>query len=89
MLETEPDPGPPARQRKCERLWTLPSSLLALLVVSPVFTSIVGWIGGFAGAAAYNYLVKWTGGLSFEIKDPGVVAPFLLTKGQESDDAAP
>jgi len=40
-----------------------------LVVLFPIFYAIAGFIGGVVGAAIYNLIAKWTGGLEFEFRD--------------------
>ena len=40
-----------------------------LVVFIPVLYAAVGFIGGIIGAAVYNWVASWTGGLEFEIAD--------------------
>ena len=38
-------------------------------VMFPVIYAVVGFIGGIIGAAVYNLVAKWTGGLEFVVRD--------------------
>ena len=38
-------------------------------VFIPVIYAAAGFIGGIIGAAIYNLVAKWTGGLEFEVRD--------------------
>ena len=43
--------------------------LLIDFLFGPVFYAIAGFIGGLIGAAIYNLVAKWSGGLEFEFRD--------------------
>jgi hypothetical protein len=45
---------------------------VGLAILLPVLYAVAGFIGGVIGAALYNLIAKWTGGLEFEVRD---VAP--------------
>lgn len=40
-----------------------------LSLFMPVISGVLGFVGGFVGASVYNLLVKFTGGLEFEVRD--------------------
>ena len=40
---------------------------LFLVLLFPVFFAIMGFIGGSLTAFAYNFVAKYTGGISFEV----------------------
>ena len=40
-----------------------------LAILFPVFYAVAGFLGGLIGAAVYNLVAKWTGGLEFEVRD--------------------
>ena len=40
----------------------------------PVLYAVVGFISGIIVAALYNLIVKWTGGIEFEVRDVPPVA---------------
>jgi len=42
---------------------------MGFAIVLPVIYAIFGFIGGVIGAALYNLIAGWTGGLEFEVKD--------------------
>jgi hypothetical protein len=48
-----------------------PAALGSLIfaILLPVFYAVAGFIGGIIGAAIYNLVAKWTGGLEFEVRD--------------------
>ena len=39
-----------------------------MLVIYPIMGFVMGWIMGLVGAAIYNLVVRWTGGLLLEFK---------------------
>ena len=47
---------------------------IALAVLLPIIYAVAGFIGGIIGAAIYNLVAKWTGGLEFEFSDDTPVA---------------
>ena len=42
--------------------------MLGVLIVVPVFYALLGFIIGFVGAAIYNVVAGWLGGLQFEVE---------------------
>jgi hypothetical protein len=52
-----------------------PGGILAVLL--PVVYAAVGFIGGVIGAALYNVVAKWTGGLEFEVTDVSPPAQYI------------
>lgn len=38
-------------------------------VLFPILYAIAGFLGGVIGAAIYNLVAKWTGGIEFEVRD--------------------
>jgi hypothetical protein len=42
--------------------------MLGVLIVVPVFYALLGFIIGFIGAAIYNVVAGWLGGLQFEVE---------------------
>ncbi len=49
-----------------------PLFALFLLILYPIMGVVMGWISGLLGSAVYNLVVRWTGGVLFELS---VVAP--------------
>jgi hypothetical protein len=47
---------------------------IALAVMIPIIYAVGGFVGGIIAAALYNLVVKWTGGLEFEVSDVTTVA---------------
>jgi hypothetical protein len=53
-----------------------PIIAVLMLVLYPVMGVVMGWILGLAGAAIYNYIIRWTGGLLVEFQDaPSAASP--------------
>jgi hypothetical protein len=46
---------------------------IAFAVMFPVIYAVGGFLGGIIGAALYNLVAKWTGGLEFEVADAALV----------------
>lgn len=44
-----------------------PAFFLVMLLLYPIMGLVMGWISGILTAAIYNLVVKWTGGLQFEL----------------------
>ena len=42
--------------------------VLAILIIVPMFYSFLGFIFGVVGAAIYNLVAKWLGGLQVEVE---------------------
>jgi len=42
---------------------------IAFAIFIPVIYAIMGFIGGIIGAALYNLVANWTGGIEFEVRD--------------------
>lgn len=42
---------------------------IGLALLMPVIYAVAGFLGGLIGAALYNLIAKWTGGLEFEVRD--------------------
>lgn len=38
-----------------------------LILLYPVMGLVMGWISGLLTSAVYNFIVRWTGGLLFEV----------------------
>jgi len=49
-----------------------------VLIGVPIFYGIIGFIGGVIGAAIYNLVARFTGGIEFEVRD---VAPISAMAG--------
>src|SRR5512140_1136193 len=43
-------------------------------ILMPFFYALMGFVGGVIGAALYNLIARWTGGLEFEVRDVGPAA---------------
>jgi hypothetical protein len=51
--------------------------LIVLAILVPTFSAFLGFIIGVVGAAIYNLVAKWLGGLQVEVEeefDPGVIS---------------
>lgn len=48
---------------------------LVMLIFYPFIGLIMGWISGLVTAAAYNVVIRLTGGLLFEVSGPPAAAP--------------
>jgi len=47
-----------------------------MLIFYPIMGVVMGWIGGLLGAAIYNLVVRWCGGLLLEFADvPPAASP--------------
>jgi hypothetical protein len=47
-----------------------------MLMIYPIIGFVMGWIGGLLGAAIYNLVVRWCGGLLLEFADaPPAASP--------------
>ena len=44
-----------------------PAFMLGMLVLYPVMGVVMGWLSGLLTAAIYNLVIRWTGGLLFEL----------------------
>ncbi len=42
---------------------------IASIILLPVIYGIIGFIAGIIGAAIYNLVAKWVGGIEIELKD--------------------
>ncbi len=42
-----------------------------MLFFYPVIGLVSGWISAFLGSVVYNFIIRWTGGLSLEFTGPG------------------
>ena len=49
-----------------------PSRMLfgLILLVYPIMGLVLGWISGFLTSVIYNFVVRWTGGILFEMDGP-------------------
>ena len=57
--------------REAETSLSLPMIIvivLAILIIVPMFYSFLGFIFGVVGAAIYNLVAKWLGGLQVEVE---------------------
>jgi hypothetical protein len=45
---------------------------VAFAALLPIMYAVMGFLSGVIGAALYNLVVKWTGGLEFEVSDDAV-----------------
>lgn len=43
--------------------------MIVIAIVFPIFYGIFGFIFGVIGAALYNLIAKWVGGIEFEVED--------------------
>jgi hypothetical protein len=43
---------------------------IASIIIFPVIYAIIGFIAGIIGAALYNLVAKWVGGIQIELKEP-------------------
>jgi hypothetical protein len=48
---------------------------LAIAVLMPFFFAAIGFLSGLLGAALYNLVAKWTGGLQVDLVDDEVTIP--------------
>lgn len=46
---------------------------LFMIILIPVLYGAVGFIGGIIGAAIYNLIASWVGGMKFDVVDVGPV----------------
>jgi hypothetical protein len=50
-----------------------------MLIFYPVMGAVMGWTMGLAGAAIYNFIIRWTGGLLVDLQPvrdvPSVFSP--------------
>ena len=44
-------------------------ALVAVVVAYPILGLIMGWIGGLIGAAIYNLVIRFTGGMKLEFRE--------------------
>jgi len=45
-----------------------PGAVALLLVLYPLLGAVMGWVSGLLTAAIYNVVVRWTGGLQFDVQ---------------------
>jgi hypothetical protein len=45
-----------------------PIIAVMMLILYPVMGAVMGWVMGLAGAAIYNYIIRWTGGLLVDLQ---------------------
>jgi len=48
-----------------------PGALALFLLLYPVLGAVMGWLSGLLTSAIYNVVVRWTGGLQFELRGRG------------------
>jgi len=53
--------------------------VLILFLFYPVLGVIMGWLSGLIGAAIYNFIIRWTGGLLFAMETRGTVPPAAVS----------
>ena len=41
---------------------------IVMLIFYPVMGAVMGWLMGLAGAAIYNHIIRWTGGLLVDLQ---------------------
>jgi len=47
-----------------------PGVFAFFLLLYPVLGAVMGWLSGLLTSAIYNVVVRWTGGLQFELRAP-------------------
>ena len=53
--------------------------MLILFLFYPVLGVIMGWLSGLIGAAIYNFIIRWTGGLLFGVQTREASPPAVST----------
>ena len=49
-----------------------PGAVALLLLLYPLLGAVMGWISGLLTAVIYNVVVRWTGGLQFDVQPRSV-----------------
>lgn len=60
-----------------------PAVAVLIVLAYPVLGLVMGWISGLLSAAIYNFVVRWSGGLLFDLDEaPGGRTAAMPSSGQ-------